>query len=128
MTTSIDAEATIPAARTADLFRRRREELMQMLAGAVAIFPIAPVAIRNSDVEHDYRQDSDFYYLSGFEEPNSAIVLSPDSDRKFTLFVQPRDREREIWTGWRSGPEGAVRDYCADAAFTIDKLEQELPG
>lgn len=101
---------------------------MRRIPGGVAVFPAAPTAIRNSDVEHEYRQDTDFYYLTGFEEPNAVAVLAPDHpEHKFVLFVQPRDREREVWTGWRAGAEGANRDYGADAAFTIDKLDEELP-
>lgn len=108
--------------------KRRREDFMRGITGGIAIFPAAPTAIRNSDVEHEYRQDTDFYYLTGFEEPNAVAVLTPDHpEHKFVLFVQPKDREREIWTGRRSGEEGAKRDYGADAAFTIDKLDEELP-
>jgi Xaa-Pro aminopeptidase len=106
---------------------RRREEFMRRIKGGVAIFPAAPTAIRNSDVEHEYRQDTDLYYLTGFEEPGAVAVLAPDHpDHRFVLFVQPKDREREVWTGWRAGEEGARRDYGADAAFTIDRLDQEL--
>ena len=101
---------------------------MRRIAGGVAIFPSAPTAIRNSDVEHEYRQDSDLYYLTGFEEPNAVAVLAPDDpEHRFVLFVQAREREREVWTGWRAGEEGAKRDFGADAAFTIDKLDEELP-
>jgi Xaa-Pro aminopeptidase len=101
---------------------------MKRISGGAAIFPAAPAAIRNADVEHGYRQDSDLYYLTGFEEPGSVAVLVPDHpERRFVMFVQPKDREREIWTGWRAGVEGALRDYGADAAFTIDKLDEELP-
>lgn len=108
--------------------KQRRDEFMRRISGGVAIFPAAPTAIRNSDVEHEYRQDTDFYYLTGFEEPNSVAVLNPDNpEHRFVLFVQPKDREREVWTGWRAGEEGARRDYGADAAFTIDKLDDELP-
>lgn len=108
--------------------KQRRDEFMRRISGGVAIFPAAPTAIRNSDVEHEYRQDTDFYYLTGFEEPNSVAVLIPDHlEHRFVLFVQPKDREREVWTGWRAGEEGARRDYGADAAFTIDKLDDELP-
>jgi Xaa-Pro aminopeptidase len=109
-------------------FKHRREEFMRRIGGAVAILPSAPTAIRNSDVEHEYRQDTDFYYLTGFEEPNAVAVLAPDNpEHKFVLFVQPKDREKEVWTGWRAGEEGAMRDYGADAAFTIDKLGEQLP-
>ncbi len=101
---------------------------MQRIRGGAALFPAAPTAIRNGDVEHEYRQDTDFYYLTGFEEPGALAVLTPDHpEHKFVLFVQPKDREKEVWTGWRAGEEGAVRDYSADKAFTIDKLGEELP-
>ena len=101
---------------------------MQRIRGGIAIFPAAPTAIRNADVEHEYRQDTDFYYLTGFEEPNAVAVLAPDHpEHKFVLFVQPKDREREVWTGWRVGDERAKQEYGADAAFTIDKLDEELP-
>lgn len=108
--------------------KRRREEFMRRIPGGVAVFPAAPMFIRNNDVEHEYRQDTDFYYLTGFEEPGAVAVLAPDNEEtKFVLFVQPKDREREVWTGWRAGEEGARRDYLADAAFTIDKFEAEFP-
>lgn len=108
--------------------KQRRDEFMRRITGGIAIFPAAPTAIRNSDVEHEYRQDTDFYYLTGFEEPNAVAVFTPDHpEHKFVLFVQAKDREREVWTGWRAGADGAKRDYGADAAFTIDKLDEELP-
>lgn len=107
--------------------RARREEFMRRIKGGVAIFPSAPTTVRNNDVEHEYRQDTDFYYLTGFEEPASVAVLAPESpSHRFVLFVQPKDREREVWTGWRAGEEGAVKDYGADAAFTSDKLGEKL--
>ena len=94
----------------------------------MAIFPSAPTAVRNSDVEHEYRQDTDFYYLTGFEEPNAVAVLAPDHpEHKFVLFVQPKDRDKEVWTGWRVGPERAKEEYGADEAFTIDKLDEQMP-
>ena len=121
MTTTREASATLQV-------RQRREEFMKRIGGGVAIFPSAPSAIRNNDVEHEYRQDTDFYYLTGFEEPNAVAVLAPgNEEHRFVLFVQPKDREREVWTGWRAGEEGAKRDYGADAAFTLDKLDEELP-
>ena len=117
-----------PRNPSSEQFKRRREELMQRIASGIAIFPAAPTAVRNSDVEHEYRQDTDFYYLTGFEEPNAVAVLFPDHpEHKFVLFVQPKDREKEVWTGWRIGPERAKEKYGADEAFTIDKLDEELP-
>jgi len=107
---------------------RRREEFMARIKGGAAVFTSAPVAIRNGDVEHEYRQDTDFYYLTGFEEPNAVAVLVPDHPEfKFVLFVQPKDPEREAWTGWRAGESGAIGGFGANAAYTIDELDQELP-
>lgn len=121
MTATLDAPAKQQA-------KQRREEFLSRIKGGAAIFPAAPTAIRNNDVEHEYRQDTDFYYLTGFEEPNAVAVLTPEHpEHRFVLFVQPKDREREVWTGWRAGEEGATRDYGADAAFTIDKLDEQLP-
>src|SRR5580658_1609848 len=94
---------------------------------SVAVLPSAPVFIRNNDVEHEYRQDSDFFYLTGFDEPESVAVLDAQS-RNLTLFVRPRDREREIWDGPRAGVDGARETYGADAAYVIAELDDRLPG
>ncbi|HKV42406.1 MAG TPA: aminopeptidase P N-terminal domain-containing protein [Blastocatellia bacterium] len=108
--------------------RQRREDFMRRIGGGAALLPSAPVALRNGDVDHEYRQDSDFYYLTGFEEPGSVAVLVPDHpEHRFVMFVQPKDPEREVWTGWRAGEAGAVETYGADAAYTIDKLDEILP-
>ncbi len=102
--------------------------MTQIAPGATAILPSAPVAIRSGDVEFIYRQDSDFYYLTGFAEPESVAVFSPGHpDGEFAMFVRPRDRERETWTGRRAGLEGAMIDYGADKAYVIDELEKVLP-
>jgi len=101
---------------------------MSRIKGGAAIFVSAPVAIRNGDVEHEYRQDTDFYYLTGFEEPNAVAVLVPDHpDSRFVMFVQPKDPEKEVWTGWRAGEAGAVGGFGASVAHTIDQLDKELP-
>ena len=94
--------------------------------GALLIFA-APVALRNNDVEHEYRQDSDFFYLTGFDEPESVLLLRSDAEAKAVLFVRPRDPERETWDGPRAGVEGAVRDFGADQAFPIAELDAKLP-
>ncbi len=108
------------------IFRARRDRFMKALgAGAVAILPGAPAAIRSNDVEFVYRQDSDFYYLTGFPEPESAALFAPGHcDGEFVLFVAPRDRERETWTGRRAGVEGATADYGADQAYPATEFEQ----
>ena len=117
-----------PSASTG-AFKERREEFMKGIQGGAALFASAPTAVRNMDVEFEYRQDSDLYYLTGFEEPSCLAVLVPDHPQhRFVMFVQPRDDSAEVWTGKRAGVEGAISDYGADAAFTIDKLDQELPG
>lgn len=109
-------------------FAARRKQLLEAIGDGVALFPSAPVARRNHDVEHPYRQDSDLYYLTGFDEPESVLVLTNQHpDHEMVLFVRPRKREREIWDGPRAGVEGAVERFGADAAFPIDELDKRLP-
>jgi Xaa-Pro aminopeptidase len=101
---------------------------MQRLPRGVAVFPAAPVAIRNNDVEHEYRQDSDFHYLTGFDEPHAVLVLATEHpDHEAILFVRPRDPEREKWEGSRVGVDGAVAEIGVDAAFPIEELAARLP-
>ena len=108
-------------------FRARRERVLEALhPGALVVFS-APVAIRNNDVEHDYRQDSDFFYLTGFDEPDSVLVLQSTGGPRFTLFVRPRDPERETWDGPRAGVDGAVGIFGADQAFSVAELDLKLP-
>ena len=106
---------------------RRRELVRQHIGDGVLVVPSAPTTLRNNDVEHEYRQSSDFFYLTGFEEPSSVLVLRGGKPDGYTLFVRRRDPEREIWDGRRAGTEGAIAKYGADAAFTIDELDQKLP-
>jgi len=111
-------------------FARRRRQLMRMIGkGGIAIVPAAPTRVRNRDVEHAYRQDSDFHYLSGFPEPEAVIVLVPGRRHgEFVMFCRDRDPERETWDGYRAGPEGAVRDFGADDAFPVSDIDDILPG
>jgi Xaa-Pro aminopeptidase len=108
---------------------RRRCALLDAMSAespsSVAVFPAAPVSLRNNDVEHDYRQDSDFYYLTGLDEPDSVVVLD-SRNRTMTLFVRPRDPVREVWVGARTGVEGAKERYLADEAFPIAELDERL--
>jgi Xaa-Pro aminopeptidase len=108
----------------------RRNRLMEAVgADGVAIIPSAREVIRNRDVHYKFRQDSDFWYLTGFNEPDSIAVLAPGrKEGAFLLFVRERNAEREIWDGRRAGPEGAVRDYGADQAFIAGDLEKMLPA
>jgi len=110
------------------MFKPRREALMQALGGGVAIFPANPERRRTADLDYPYRQHSDFFYLTGYTEPDSVLVLMPDHpDYRMVLFVRPRDPEMETWNGRRAGIEGAIRDFGADAAFPIDQIDQILP-
>jgi Xaa-Pro aminopeptidase len=111
------------------IFAERRAELVRRMGSrTAAVLPAAPLAIRNNDVEHEYRQDSDLYYLTGLDEPESVLVLAPEhATQKVVLFVRPRDPERETWDGPRIGVDGAVADFGADAAFPIAELAQRLP-
>lgn len=111
-------------------FARRRNTLSRMVApGGIAILPAAHVRMRSRDVEHRYRQDSDFYYLTGFAEPEAVAVLAPGRNNgEYLLFCRERDSGKELWNGKRAGPDGAVRDYAADDAFPIDDIDDILPG
>ena len=131
-------------------FHARRQRLLEAMGqSTAAVFVATPMALRNNDVEHEFRQDSDVFYLTGFDEPETVIVLTPngalkepvkdplntpvkDSDKKtrdvrFTMFVRPKDPEREVWDGHRAGVDGAKQQYGADEAFPIDELPRRLP-
>jgi len=95
----------------------------------IAILPSAPVRVRSRDVEYRYRQDSDFYYLTGFAEPDAVAVLAPGRENgEFVLFCRDRDKLKERWDGSRSGPDGAIANFAADDAFPIDDIDDILPG
>ncbi len=100
--------------------------------GAIAIFVGARLQTRSADTEFPFRQDSDFWYLTGFDHPDAVAILSTRDGPRFTLFVQPRDPAAETWTGYRPGVEGAVSDFDADAAYPRDeflsKLSETLRG
>lgn len=113
----------------AEYARRRKALMAQMVPNSIAILPAAAVAIRNRDVQHVYRQDSDFQYLSGFPEPEAVIALIPGREHgEYVLFCRERNPERELWDGLRAGQEGAVSDYGADDAFPIADIDEILPG
>ena len=112
----------------AETFARRRQRLLRRLrAGSAAVFASGHDALRNGDVEHPFRQPSSFYYLTGFDEPDSVAVLRPGHDEPFVLFVRPYDPAMAIWVGARLGVEGAVEQLGADAAYPIEEMEQRLP-
>ncbi|MCA9513140.1 MAG: Xaa-Pro aminopeptidase [Myxococcales bacterium] len=94
---------------------------------AVAVVVGARLATRANDTEYPFRQDSDFWYLTGFDHPDAIAVLRTDGGPPFTLFVQAREKEAEIWTGYRPGVEGAKADFGADEAFPVSELADEIP-
>ncbi len=112
---------------TSSRFRERRSRVLEAIRPGLLLVPSQPVALRNNDVEHPYRQHSDLWYLSGFEEPESVLVLSTEGEHAFTLFVRPRDPEREVWDGTRAGVEGAQAVHGADAAHPVSSLDEMLP-
>lgn len=113
-----------------DEHKRRRRQLMRIMGSkSIAIVPSAPLMIRNRDVHHPYRQDSDFFYLTGFPEPDAIAVLVPGRPQaEYILFCRERDEERERWDGPRAGQTGAVDVYGADDSFPISDLDDILPG
>lgn len=113
---------------SASEFAERRERFRTTMGKGVAVLASTPVALRNNDVEHEYRQDSDLFYLCGLDEPESVLVLTTaHPEHRSVLFVRPRDPERETWDGPRTGVDGAVAQFGADAAFPISELAQRLP-
>ncbi|MBO0352337.1 aminopeptidase P N-terminal domain-containing protein [Phormidium pseudopriestleyi FRX01] len=109
-------------------YQQRRQALMEKIGTGTAIFRSAPMAVMHNDVEYTFRQDSDFYYLTGFNEPNAVAVFAPHhEEHQFVLFVQPKDPEKEVWTGYRMGVEGAKERYGVDEAYPISELEEKLP-
>ena len=109
-------------------YAARRQAFLKQMGDGIAIFPAAPTSIRSQDVEYRYRQNNDLYYLTGFPEPESLCLLSPNHDKEqFILFVRPRDKEKETWTGKRFGVEGAQEFFGVDAAYTIEQLDEVLP-
>lgn len=113
-----------------DQFVARRKALMSnMPADSIAIIPSAQMKQRNNDVEYPFRQDSSFYYLTGFNEPDAMLLLIPGrASGETVLFCRERDKLMEIWNGYRSGPDGAVNDFAFDEAHAIGEIDDVLPA
>jgi len=110
-------------------YGRRRQRLLKSIGDGVAIIPTGPVMIRNNDVEYPYRPESDFYYLTGFPEPEAVLALCPGREHgEYVLFCRERDAEKEAWDGDRVGLEGAMAQYGADDAFPIGDIDDIMPG
>ena len=100
-----------------------------MEPNSIAIIPSAREQMRSRDTEHPFRQDSDFYYLSGFTEPEAVLVLAPGRRHgQFLVFCRERDPDVELWNGYRAGPEGVCEKFAADDAFPIGDIDDILPG
>ena len=112
-------------------FQERRDRLVEEMGPhSIAIIATSPVAMRNRDADYKFRADSSFFYLTGFAEPEAVAVIetfeSIDEGYTYNLFCRERDREMEIWNGYRAGVDGAVDDYEADEAYAIDLLDEEI--
>ena len=116
---------------TASFTARRAKLIAQMQAkgGGVAIIPTAHEVMRNRDADYPYRHDSYFYYLSGFTEPEAVVVLiaGPGKESRSILFCRDKNLEREIWDGYRYGPNAARQEFGFDEAFAVDTLNKEMP-
>lgn len=111
-----------------NIYQQRRETLMEQIGAGSAIFRSAPLAVMHNDVEYNFRQDSDFFYLTGFDEPEAVAVLAPHhEEHRFVLFVQPKDPLKETWTGYRVGVEAAQERFGADMVYPIEELDEHLP-
>ncbi|MFL6373050.1 MAG: aminopeptidase P N-terminal domain-containing protein, partial [Pyrinomonadaceae bacterium] len=107
--------------------RKQLENFMAAMSeNSVAIIPAAHEAVRSYDTEYRFRQDSDFWYLTGFPEPDAIAVIDPSSKTPYTLYVRPRDLEMETWFGRRQGVEGAVKNYGAGRSFPIEKFSADI--
>jgi Xaa-Pro aminopeptidase len=110
------------------MFEERRRRVRDAMGpDAVAIFRGASMVPRSRDAEFPFRQDSDFWYLTGFDHPNAIALLRTDGGPEYSLFVEPRNREMETWTGYCPGIEGAREDYGADEAFPQAEFLNQLP-
>src|SRR4051794_12151742 len=112
------------------VYRRRREQLARAMGAGVAVVPTAPERIRNRDTHYPYRFDSHFYYLTGFTEPDAVLVIvagqSPTAAPKTLLFCRSKNEEREVWEGFRYGPEAARERFGFDEAQPIEALDEAL--
>ncbi len=108
-------------------YYQRRQAVLETIGQGTAIFCSAPTAVMHNDVDHLFRQDSDFFYLTGFNEPDAVAMLTPSHEKhKFVLFVRPKDKDAETWSGYRTGVDAAKEKYGADEAYSIAELGEKL--
>jgi len=110
------------------IYSQRRARLLNQMQHGIAIIPTAPEVARNADTHYDYRHDSNFYYLSGFTEPEAVVVLIAGDEPKSILFCREKNLEREIWDGHRFGPDAAREQFGFDAAYPVEQLDEKLTG
>src|SRR5918992_6228686 len=110
-------------AEVSPVYANRRRRLAEAIGDAVAVVPTAPERVRNRDSHYPYRFDSHFYYLTGFTEPEAVLVVT---EKKSMLFCRERNEEREIWDGFRYGPEAARERFGFDEAFAIEALDGKM--
>jgi Xaa-Pro aminopeptidase len=108
------------------IYAQRRSRLIKQMGRGIAIIPTAPEVARNADTHYGYRHDSNFYYLSGFTEPEAVLVLIAGDESKAILFCREKNLEREIWDGHRFGPDAAAEQFGFDAAYSIAQLDEKL--
>ncbi|WP_036300155.1 aminopeptidase P N-terminal domain-containing protein [Methylotenera sp. L2L1] len=108
-------------------FKARRHQLINAMGDGIAIVPTSPELIRNRDSHYSYRFDSYFYYLTGFKEPEALLVLIAGEDNKSILFCRDKDIEREIWDGFRYGPDAAKHEFGFDQAYSFNALDELMP-
>ncbi|MCE5182066.1 MAG: aminopeptidase P N-terminal domain-containing protein [Betaproteobacteria bacterium] len=109
------------------IYRKRRHQLAEQMQSGVAVIPTAPERVRNRDSHYPFRFDSYFHYLSGFAEPEAVLVLVAGEAPKSILFCREKNLEREIWDGFRHGPEAAREAFCFDEAHSITLLDEMMP-
>lgn len=121
---------TLRAPDPASFIKRRKQLLawMHSQGGGIAVIGTAPERARNRDNHYSYRHDSDFYYLTGFTQPNAWLVLVADQNDQAILFCEPKHPELEIWNGLRWGPEEAAKQFCFDQAHECDRIDEVMPG
>ncbi|WP_413291954.1 aminopeptidase P family protein [Bdellovibrio sp. HCB185ZH] len=110
-----------------NIFAERRKKLGQQIPGSALVVASHPELIRNHDVHFPYRQDSNMFYLTGWEEPESILIVRPGQTPETVMFVRRRDRERETWDGFRYGPEGCEQEFKIDKCYPIDEFEKVAP-
>ncbi|MDX8385649.1 MAG: Xaa-Pro aminopeptidase [Gallionella sp.] len=108
------------------IYAKRRASLLKQMQQGIAIIPTAREVVRNADAHYDYRHDSNFYYLTGFTEPGAVLVLIAGHKKQNILFCRDKDPEREVWDGFRYGPEAAKEQLGFDQTFSVTQLDEKL--